>query len=66
MIKLLVLFTLLAIVGSLFSGLRFLYRDRGSGLRTVKALTVRVGLSISLFVLLLLAHYLGFLPGYGR
>ena len=38
--KVLVVLMLLAIVGSLFSGLVFLYRDRGSGERTVKALTL--------------------------
>ena len=39
MIKLLVILLLLAIVGSLFSGLFYLYRDRGAGERTAKALT---------------------------
>jgi hypothetical protein len=66
MVKLFVVLILLAIVGSLFSGLWFLYRDRGTGVRTVKALTLRVGLSISLFVLLLVAHRLGLLSAYGQ
>ena len=66
MIKLLVVLMLLAIVGSLFSGLWFLYRDRGAGARTVQALTLRIGLSIALFVLLLLSYRFGLIPGYSQ
>ena len=66
MLKLLVVFILLAIVGSLFSGLWFLYRDRGAGTRTVRALTIRIGLSISLFVLLLISYRFGLVPGYSQ
>ena len=66
MLKLLVVFILLAIVGSLFSGLWFLYRDRGTGTRTVRALTIRIGLSISLFVLLLTSYRFGLVPGYSQ
>lgn len=66
MIKLLVVLLLLAIVGSLFSGLFFLYRDRGGGTRTVRALTLRIGLSIVLFVILLVSLRLGFVPGYSQ
>lgn len=62
MIRLLVLAMLLAIVGSLFSGLFFLYRDRGAGSRTVRALTWRIGLSMALFITLLLAFFFGLLP----
>ena len=55
---------LLAIVGSLASGLIFLFRDNNDSRRTVRALTVRISLSVSLFVLLLVAHALGLLqPG---
>ncbi|MCE1243749.1 twin transmembrane helix small protein [Oryzomicrobium sp.] len=60
--KLVVIAVLLAIVASLFSGLVFLYRDRGQGTRAVRALTVRIGLSIMLFLLLLVAFRLGWLP----
>lgn len=57
---------LLAIVASLFSGLFYLYRDRGSGERTVRALTLRVGLSVTLFVALLIAFRIGVIPGYSQ
>lgn len=63
MIKLVVVLMLLAIVGSLFTGLFFLYRDRGAGSRTVRALTLRIGLSILLFILLLLGFRFGLIPG---
>jgi hypothetical protein len=64
MIKVLVLLLILAIVGSLFSGLFFLYRDRGEGVRTARALTVRIGLSIFLFAMLLAGFRFGLIPGY--
>jgi hypothetical protein len=66
MLKLLVVFILLAIVGSLFSGLWFLYRDRGTGTRMVRALTIRIGLSIALFALLLISYRFGLVPGYSQ
>lgn len=64
MLRVLVILLLLAIVGSLFSGLFYLYRDRGASERTVKVLTLRIGLSIALFILLLLAFRFGLIPGY--
>jgi hypothetical protein len=64
MLKLLVVLLLLAIVGSLFSGLFYLYRDRGAGERTVRALTQRIGLSIALFLMLLAGFRFGLIPGY--
>ena len=50
------------ILVSLFSALYFLVKDRGQSTRTVKALTVRVLLSIVLFALLLLSFHFGFIP----
>jgi hypothetical protein len=64
MIKVLVVLLLLGILGSLFSGLFYIYRDRGTGVRTARALTVRIGLSISLFLMLLAGFRFGFIPGY--
>jgi hypothetical protein len=65
LIKLVVVAILLVIVGSLFSALIYLYKDRGRGQRTAKALTVRVALSISLFVLLMAGYYFGIIPANG-
>ncbi|HMT81655.1 MAG TPA: twin transmembrane helix small protein [Azonexus sp.] len=64
MLRVVVVLLLLAIVGSLFSGLVFLYRDRGAGQRTARALTLRIGLSITLFLLLLAGFRFGLIPGY--
>jgi hypothetical protein len=66
MIRVLVILLLLGIVGSLFSGLFFLYRDRGEGVRTVKMLTLRIGLSIMLFLMLLIGFRFGIIPGYSQ
>ena len=63
MFKLVVLLMLLGVIGSLFSGLFFLYRDRGQGERTVKALTLRIGLSMAIFVLLMLGYRFGLISG---
>ena len=61
--KIAVILFLAFIVGSLFSALYYLIRDRGQGTRTVKALTVRITLSVVLFALLMLGYYFGFITG---
>jgi len=53
---------LLVIVGSLFSALLYLVKDKGTTERTVKALSVRIGVSITLFLLLMAGFYFGVLP----
>lgn len=64
-IKLIIVLFFLLIVGSLLSALLFMVQDRGSSTRTVKALTFRVGLSIGLFVLLMVGYYFGLIPPQG-
>ena len=49
----------IAIVVSLFSALFFVYKDRSGSTRALKALTVRVALSVGLFAFLMLGYYLG-------
>ena len=49
------------ILGSLGSALFFLMRDRGKTNRTVHALALRVGLSITLFILILISYKLGWI-----
>lgn len=51
------------ILASLGSALFFLIRDQGRSPRTVQMLALRVGLSIGLFVLLMLSYKLGFIQG---
>jgi len=64
-VKALIVLVLLIIVGSLGTALIYLVKDRTRSPRTVKALTVRIGLSIGLFVLLLLAYRFGLLHPHG-
>ncbi|PKO25144.1 MAG: DUF2909 domain-containing protein [Betaproteobacteria bacterium HGW-Betaproteobacteria-8] len=59
LIKLAIVFVLILIVGSLFSALFFLAKDKGASERTAKALTVRITLSILLFLGLMLAYAAG-------
>jgi hypothetical protein len=56
---------LVVILASLGSALFYLIRDKGSTQRTVKALTVRISLSITLFLLLMLSYYFGLIPKQG-
>ena len=63
--KIIVILFLLAIVGSLFSGLFFLMKDEGTSERTVRALTVRVSLSVLLFILLMIGFATGLLQPHG-
>ncbi len=53
----------LLIVVSLFSALVFIYTDRSGSKRAVKALAVRVGLSLALFLFLMAGYYLGWIKG---
>ena len=63
--KIIVILFLLAILGSLGSGLFYLMKDKGSSERTVRALTVRISLSVLLFVLLILGYLTGLLQPHG-
>ena len=60
-IKILIIVVLFAIVGSLGSALFHLSRGKGDSKKMARALTVRVGLSVILFILLMLAYYNGLL-----
>ncbi len=53
------------IIASLGSALFFLMRDKGKSNRTVQALAMRVGLSITLFLLVLGAYKLGWIQPKG-
>ena len=65
MIKLLIVLVLVAIVASLGSGLFHLVRDEGQSKRMVNALTVRIALSVLLFVLLFVAWRSGLIAPHG-
>lgn len=55
----LVIFILICILASLFSALFFMLRDKGDSKRMVRALTLRVALSVTLFLLLMAGFYFG-------
>jgi len=54
-----VIFVLVCILASLFSALFFMFRDKGDSRRMVKALTLRVALSVTLFLMLMAMYYFG-------
>ena len=64
-VKIVIVLAFAAIIGSLVSALVFMMRDRGRTRNTVRALGVRVGLSILLFVFLLVANQLGWIQSQG-
>ncbi|WP_341677645.1 twin transmembrane helix small protein [Niveibacterium sp. SC-1] len=62
LMRVVVILIVLLILASLGSALVFLFKDRGrSSPRMVKALSMRVGLSIFLFLLLMAGYATGFL-----
>lgn len=63
--KIVVVAGLIAIIVALFSALVFLYRDRGHGTRMVKALAIRVALSVTLVAFLLLSYWMGWISPHG-
>ena len=54
---------LVLILASLGSALFFVFHDRSGSRRAVKALALRVGLSLVLFLLLMGGFYFGLIPG---
>lgn len=63
--RILVLLAFLGIVASLVSAGVFLTKDRGQTNRMAYALTVRIGLSILLFLFVLLSWRLGWIQATG-
>ena len=59
--KIIVILFLVAIFASLGSALFALFRDRSGSTRTVKALTVRISLSLALFILLMVSYRFGWI-----
>lgn len=63
--KIVVAIAFVLILGSLASALFFLMRDKGRSNRTVHALALRVGLSITLFLLVLFSYKMGWIQPTG-
>jgi len=63
--RILIVILLLAVIASLFSGLYFVYRDKGTTNRAVISLTVRIVLSLLVFAVLIGSYYFGLIPERG-
>jgi hypothetical protein len=63
--RIVVAIAFILILASLGSALVFLMKDKGKSNRTVKALAFRVGFSIALFILILVANYMGWIQPTG-
>ena len=61
--KIVVVAIIILILASLGSALYFLIADRGQSRRTARALALRVGLSVTLFLLLMAGYYFGLIQG---
>ncbi len=59
--KTIILIVMVSILVALGSGLVFMVRDTGKTQRPIKALSWRIGLSLALFLFLLLAYYLNWI-----
>ncbi|CAZ89597.1 conserved exported hypothetical protein [Thiomonas arsenitoxydans] len=59
--KILIPIAFLLIIGSLFSGLFFVMKDKGKSNRAVYALTFRVGFSVLLFLILIISYKMGWI-----
>ncbi len=59
--RIVILLLLAVVLASLFSGLYFVYRDKGTTNRAVIALTIRIAVSLVAFGLLMAAYYFGWI-----
>jgi len=65
-LKTLVIIAFLALIlWNLGAGLYYMMIDKGQTRRTVNALTKRIALSIALILLVVLAHYMGWIEFHG-
>ncbi len=63
--KILIVLSFLLIVSALFSGLYYMMKDKGKSDRVIKALTWRIGLSVTLFALILIGAATGVIEPHG-
>jgi ABC-type nitrate/sulfonate/bicarbonate transport system substrate-binding protein len=64
-LKLLIIAALLAIIVSLGQALFAMSSGHGNSARMVRALTLRIGISVALFAALMLAWYFGLIDPHG-
>ena len=63
--RIIIIILLVAVLASLFSGLYFVYKDKGGSNRAVISLTIRIALSILVFAILVGSYYFGLIPERG-
>ena len=63
--RILIVVLLFAVIASLFSGLYFVYKDKGATNRAVISLTIRIALSILVFLILIVSYLFGWVPDRG-
>jgi hypothetical protein len=64
-LKWVLIIAFLLIIGSLASAMVFLIRDRGQTRNVVRALALRIGLSVLLFLTLLFSNWMGWIQSTG-
>jgi hypothetical protein len=64
-LKILIIVFLVAIVASLGNALFHLSSGKGDSKKMARALTIRVGLSVVLFILIMIAWYVGLITPHG-
>ena len=60
--KIVLVLLLVMVIASLFSGLYFMYRNKGNPNRMVNALKIRVALSITVFLVAIGGFIFGWFP----
>lgn len=63
--KFFIIFVMIIIAASLASGLFFLVQDKNHSKRTAQALTLRITVSLALFIFLFIAFKLGLIHPHG-
>jgi hypothetical protein len=63
--KWIILIAFICILASLGSALFFMMRDKGKSSKTVYSLMLRIGLSVTLFICIWIAHSMGLIQSTG-
>ena len=61
LVRFIVIGVFIAILASLFSGMYFMIHDKSGSIRNVKSLSIRIGLSLLLFALLVGLYVFGYI-----
>jgi len=64
-IKIIIIVMFLVILVSLGAALYYLIQDKGTTKRTVNALTIRIAVSVSIILLLIVGYYAGLIQPHG-